>query len=63
MSPFNTILFVLFVLPAVIIRKGFEMLTKNMTKKDKIKWLWRIPYALIIILVILIVILWMNGYR
>jgi len=63
MSIFHTILFLIFVLPVVMIKEAWKMLTKNMTKEDKKRWLWRIPYILLGILVILAIVLWMKGYR
>lgn len=63
MNPFQTILFLIFVLPIVMIKELWKLLTGKMTKNDKKKWLWRIPYILIAIFVILTIILWANGYR
>ena len=63
MNPFDTFLFLVFVLPVVMIKDGWRRITKNMTKEEKKKFLWNIPYVLLIILIILMIILWLNGYR
>ena len=42
MGPFQTILFLIFVLPAVMLKNLWKMLTKKMTKEDKKKMLWQI---------------------
>ena len=63
MNPFEAILFLIFVLPAVMIKTLFKMLTKNMSKEDKKKWLWRIPYVLIILLFFIMLILYNAGFR
>jgi len=63
MNPLQTILFLIFVLPVVMIKKLFGMLTKDMTKEEKKKLLWYIPYLLIFLLVVLMIILWSAGLR
>jgi hypothetical protein len=50
-------------LPVLLIKDLWERVTKNMTKAQKKKMLWRIPYLLIIILVILAIVLLRAGYR
>lgn len=60
---FDKILFLLFVLPVLLIKDLWERVTKNMTKAQKKKMLWRIPYLLIIILIILAIVLLRAGYR
>jgi hypothetical protein len=62
MNPLQAIIFLIFVLPTMMLKKGWKMLTKNMTKDDRKRWLWRIPSFLIIILSIFAVILWLKGY-
>lgn len=59
----DKILFLLFVLPVLMIKDLWERVTKNMTKAQKKKMLWRIPYVLIFILLILAILLIMKGYR
>ena len=63
MNPFQTIIFLVFVLPAVMIKDLWKKITKNMTKEDKMRWLWRIPQVLIFLLVLLMIILWSSGVR
>jgi len=46
-----------------MIKHLWRMLTGKMTKEDKKKWLWYIPYILLAILIILAIILWMHGYK
>lgn len=60
---FDKILFLLFVLPALMIKNLWDRLTNGMTKKQKRNILWRIPYVLIFILVIWAIVLLMKGYR
>lgn len=63
MSPIQIVIYLIFVLPVMMVKTAWKMLTKKMTKEEKKEWLWRIPYVLIAILVILIIILWVGGYR
>jgi hypothetical protein len=63
MNPLQTIIFLIFVLPFMVLKKGWKMLTKNITKDSRNKWLWRIPSFLLIILSVLAIILWLKGYR
>ncbi|MEI7765604.1 MAG: hypothetical protein WCI93_03405 [bacterium] len=63
MNPFQALVFLIFVLPAIMIKDGWQRLTKNMTKAEKKEFIWRIPYILIAILVFLSIILWAKGYR
>jgi hypothetical protein len=59
----QTIAFLIFVLPALMIKEAWAMATKNMTKEDKKRWLWRVPYILLAILIFFSIILLMKGYR
>jgi len=64
MNPFfRAIIYICFILPAVMLDALWQLLTKGMTRVEKIKWLWRIPYVLIIILIIIMIALWNKGYR
>ena len=63
MSPIQIVIYLIFILPVMMIKTAWKMLTKKMTKEEKKEWLWRIPYVLIAILVILIIILWANGFQ
>ena len=63
-SIFEKILYMIFALPALLIKEAFEMVVKNKTHQQKKKILWNMAlYGLLAILVILAVILWMKGYR
>ena len=59
----DKILFLLFVLPVIMLKDLWGRITENMTKAQKKKMLWKIPYVLILILVILAILLIMKGYR
>ncbi len=63
MNPFQAFLFLVFVLPVIMMKDLWARLTKGMDSKEKKDFLWKIPYVLLIILVILSIILWMKGYR
>lgn len=63
MNPIQIVIYLIFVLPVMMVKTAWKMLTKKMTKEEKKEWLWRIPYVLIGMLVILIIILWAGGYQ
>ncbi len=60
MTPFEIMAFMLFVLPALIIKEGYRMLTKHISKQK----LWtEALYIFILILTVIVIILWLKGYR
>ena len=63
MGIIQTIVFLVFVLPVLMVKDLWARFTKNMTPKEKKKMLWRMPYFLIAMLVVLLLILWSYGYR
>lgn len=60
MSPFRTIVFVLFILPFLIFKEGYKMFVKMMHKNS---WWWYFIYALLAVLMLITVILYIKGYR
>lgn len=60
MNPFQVIIFLVFVLPAFMIKEGYKMFKKGMNEKN---WWWKIPYALFVLLVIILIVLLIKGYR
>lgn len=54
------ITYLLFVIPALIVKEGYKMFKKHMNEKNL--W-WEIPSFLIIILCIVFIWLWVSGYR
>jgi hypothetical protein len=48
------------ILPALILVEGFNMLKKTLSKHNL--W-WSIPYALLVILTALLIVLLLMGYR
>ena len=63
MNPFQAVLFLIFVLPAVMLKHLWKMLFGEMTEEEKKKIIWKIPYILLIALIVLVIVLWMHGYR
>lgn len=58
--PIYFVVFMIIILPALIILEGLKMFSSFITKKG---WWWDIPYVLIVILSLLVVILFLFGYR
>ena len=63
MNPFRVFVFMCFILPAVMLKALWDLITDGITSEDWKKWLWRLPYFLIVLLAILALVLWMKGYR
>jgi len=60
MNPFQIILFMLFILPALLFKEAYRMITGFIKKHN----LWNeLLYFIIFILVVLFIVLWMKGYR
>jgi hypothetical protein len=47
----------------LIIKEGLAMISEFTENIDMKKWLWRIPYFLIVVLSFVAVVLWLQGYR
>lgn len=58
---FEKILFFLFVLPFLMIEKGYFMLNEYLEKRGlpKIDWM----YVLVVFLILVVIILWAIGFR
>ncbi|MBP7006622.1 MAG: hypothetical protein KBB16_00965 [Candidatus Pacebacteria bacterium] len=60
MNPLQIVIFMLFILPALIIKESYRMVVKFIKKHN----LWNeLLYFIIFILIVLFVVLWMKGYR
>jgi len=57
---FNQIFFLLFVLPFLILHEGYTRFGKGLTSR---KTLERVPYILIIVLLMSLLALFIQGYR
>ena len=57
---FDQIIFLLFVLPFLILHEGYTRFGKALISKN----IWeRVPYILLIVLVVLFLVLFLQGYR
>jgi low affinity Fe/Cu permease len=54
MNPFQTVIFLLFTLPALIIREGWDMLVDHLKKEKKD---WQLPYLIAMAVCILLIII------
>ena len=63
-SVFEKILYIVFALPFLVAKEGFEMIFRKKTHEQKKKILWNMAlYVPLAILVFIAVILWLKGYR
>jgi membrane-bound metal-dependent hydrolase YbcI (DUF457 family) len=60
MNPFQVVIFMLFVLPAFMFKEGYKMFSRAMGENDR----WsKFLYALLVLLLLIVAILYFKGYR
>lgn len=56
----DRIIYMVFVLPFFMLQEGWKIFKNLMNKHN---WWWAIPYALIVVLLFILLVLWTMGYR
>ena len=56
----KAIVFICFIIPWLMLKALWDLLTDDLDWKA---FFWRLPYVLIVILVIFALFLWFHGYR